>query len=197
MSPARSATAVFFALSLSLALFPQRTASTAASPAVRSMERKLEHIDSNADAATPDPSPTVLTEDEVNAYLASGAVRLPRGVQRVRLEGLPGMVNADARVDFDQITQGSRSMNPLLALFSGVHQVQVASHAHGERGVGHVHVDSVSIDGIEVPQIALQYFIDRYLKPKHPELGIDSRFQMHERIESAVVGRHQVTQVQK
>jgi hypothetical protein len=161
------------------------------------MERKLEHIESNADAATPDPAPTVLTEDEVNAYLASGAVRLPRGVQRVRLEGLPGIVNADARVDFDQITQGSRSMNPLLALFSGVHQVQVASHAHGERGVGYVHVDSLSIDGIEVPQMALQFFVDRYIKPKHPELGIDSRFQMPDRIDSAVVGRHQVTLVQK
>jgi len=193
----RIATVVFLALWLSVTLFPQRTVSTGATPAARSMERKLEHIESNADAATPDPTPTVLTEDEVNAYLASGAVHLPRGVQRVRLEGLPGVVNADARVDFDQITQGSRSMNPLLALFSGVHQVQVASHAHGERGVGHVHVDSVSIDGIEVPQIALQYFVDRYIKPKHPEFGIDSRFQLPDRIDSAVVGRHQVSLVQR
>ena len=193
----RIATVVFLAQSLSLALFPQQPASTAAGPAVRSMERKLEHIETNAHAATPDPTPTVLTEDEVNAYLASGAIRLPRGVQRVRLEGLPGVVNADARVDFDQITQGSRSMNPLLALFTGVHQVQVATHAHGERGVGHVHVDSVSIDGVEVPQIALQFFIDRYIKPKHPELGIDSRFQLPDRIDSAVVDRHQVTLIQK
>jgi len=193
----RIATLVFLAQSLSLALFPQQPASTAASPAMRSMERKLEHIETNANVATPDPRPTVLTEDEVNAYLASGAIRLPRGVQWVRLEGLPGVVNADARVDFDQITQGSRSMNPLLALFTGVHQVQVATHAHGERGVGHVHVDSVSIDGVEVPQIALQFFVDRYIRPKHPELGIDSRFLMPDRIDSAVVGRHQVTLVQR
>jgi hypothetical protein len=197
MTILRTASAAFAVLFFVALALPQQTASGAANPALRSMERKLQHIDSNADAATPDPTPTVLTEGEVNAYLASGAVRLPRGVQRVRLEGLPGVVNADARVDFDQITQGSRSMNPLLALFSGVHQVQVASHAHGERGVGHVHVDSVSIDGIEVPQIALQYFVDRYLKPKHPELGIDSRFQMPDRIDSAVVGRHQVTLVQR
>ena len=196
MNAARTGAAFFVALSLSVAL-AQRTASTASSPAARSMERKLEQIERNAHASTPDPAPTVLTEDEVNAYLASGAVKLPRGVQRVRLEGLPGIVNADARVDFDQITQGSRSMNPLLALFSGVHQVQVASHAHGERGVGHVHVDSVSLDGVEVPQIALQFFVDRYIKPRHPDIGIDSRFQMPDRIDSAVVGQHQVTLVQK
>ena len=196
MNAARTAAAFFVAFSLSAAL-AQRTASTASSPAARSMERKLEQIERNAHASTPDPAPTVLTEDEVNAYLASGAVKLPRGVQRVRLEGLPGIVNADARVDFDQITQGSRSMNPLLALFSGVHQVQVASHAHGEHGVGHVHVDSVSLDGVEVPQIALQFFVDRYIKPKYPDIGIDSRFQMPDRIDYAVVGQHQVTLVQK
>jgi len=193
----RTATAVF-ALSLAVAIaLPQRTASGAASPALRSMERKLEHIESNAQLATPDPTPTILTEDEVNAYVNSGAVSLPKGVQRVRLEGLPGVVTADARIDFDQITQGSRSMNPLLALFTGVHQVQIASHAHGAQGQGYVHVDSVSIDGVEVPQIALQFFVDRYIRPKHPEIGIDSRFRMPNHIDSAVVGRHEVTVVQK
>ena len=186
---------VAFVVLLSLAVAPaQQSGST---PAARSMERKLDHIERNAQAATPDPTPTVLTEDEVNAYIQSGAINLPRGVQRVHLEGMPGVVTADARVDFDQITQGSRSMNPLLALFTGVHQVQVATHAHGEHGIGHVHVDSVFLDGVEVPQIALQFFVERYIKPRHPELGIDSRIQMPDRIDSAVVGRRQVTLVQK
>jgi len=197
MNILRTATAVS-ALSFLVALaVPQRTASGAASPAVRTMERKLEHIASNAQAPIPDPTPTILTDDEVNAYVNSGAVSLPRGVQRVRLEGLPSVVTADARVDFEQITQGNRSMNPLLALFSGAHQVQLVAHAHGKGGVGYVHVDSVSIDGVEVPQIALQFFVDRYIKPKHPEIGIDSRFQMPDRIDSAAVGGHQVTLVQK
>jgi len=39
-------------------------------------------------------------------------------VQRVHLEGMPGAVTAELQVDFDQITQNSRSVNPLLALFS-------------------------------------------------------------------------------
>ena len=187
--------AAAFLVLLSLAAAPaQQNGST---PAARSMERKLDHLDRNARAATPDPTPTVLTEEEVNAYVQSGGINLPRGVQRVHLVGQPGAVTADMQVDFDQITQGSRSINPLLALFSGVHQVQVATHAHGEHGVGHVHVDSVFIDGVEVPPMALQFFADRYVKPKHPELGIDSRIQMPDRIDSAVVGRQRVTLVQK
>lgn len=187
-----------FVLSFSVGVaLPQHTVSTAASPAARSMERKLEHIESNAERPRPDSTPTVLTEAEVNAYVNSGAVDLPRGVQRVRLEGRPGAVTAETRVDFDQITQGSRSMNPLLALFSGVHDVQVDTHAHGERRVGYIHVDRVTLDGVEVPQIALQFFIDRYIKPKHPEIGIDTRFQMPDRVDTAIVGQHQVTVVQR
>jgi len=189
-------TLFFLAVSLALAL-TQQAVSTSASPAVQSMERKLEHIESNAQAPTPDSRPTVMTEDEVNAYLNSGAVQLPKGVQRVRLEGQQGVVTSHAQVDFDQITQGSRSMNPLLMLFNGVHEVEVTADAHGERGVGYVHADRVAIDGVEVPQVAWQFFIDRYLKPKHSEIGIDSRFQLPDRINSAVVGQHQLTVVQK
>jgi hypothetical protein len=179
----------FIGLSLS-----QRTTST---PAVQSMERKLQHIETNAQAPVPDPRPTVMSEDEVNAYVNSGAVQLPRGVQRVRLQGLPGVIAADARVDFDQITQGSHSMNPLLMLFSGVHEVQISTHGHGERGKGYIHVDGVAIDNVEVPQVALQFFIDHYIRPKHPEIGIDTRFPMPERIDTAVVGQRQLTLVQK
>jgi hypothetical protein len=197
MNTVRTAAAVFALLLPAVLALPQQTVSTAASPAVRSMERKLAHIESNAERPKPDSTPTVLTEDEVNAYVNSGAVHLPRGVQRVHLEGMPGAVTAEMQVDFDQITQGSRSVNPLLALFSGVHEVQVATHAHGQRGVGYVHVDRVSLDGVEVPPIALEFFIDRYLKPKHPEMGIDSRFRMPDRIDTAVAGQRQVTLVQK
>ena len=197
MSIVRTA-AVVFTLSLTVVLaLPQQTVSTPASPAARSMERKLEHIENNAEKPRPNSAPTVLTEDEVNAYVNSGAVHLPRGVQRVHLEGMPGVVTGNLQVDFDQITQGSRSVNPLLALFSGVHQVQVATHAHGERGVGYVHVDRVSLDNVEVPPIAIEFFIDRYIKPKHPEIGIDTRFQMPDRIDTAVAGQRQVTLVQK
>ena len=197
MSIVRTAAAVFV-LSLTVALaLPQQTLSTAAGPAVRSMERKLEHIESNAARPTPDSAPTVLNEDEVNAYVNSGAVHLPRGVQRVHLEGMPGVVTGNLQVDFDQITQGSRSVNPLLALFSGVHEVQLATHAYGQRGVGYVHVDRVSLDNVEVPEIALEFFIDRYIKPKHPEIGLDSRFQMPDRIDTAVAGQRQVTLVQE
>ena len=193
----RTAALVWTALLTAVSALPQHTLPATAGPAAHSMEQKLEHIEKNGAKPRPDPAPTVLTEEEVNAYANSGDLHLPNGMRSVHVEAAPGIVTANMQVDFDQVTQGSRSSNPLLALFSGVHNVQVATHAHGERGVGYVHVDRVMIDNVEVPEIALEFFVDRYIKPKHPELGIDSRIQMPDRIDSAVIGQHRVTVVQK
>jgi hypothetical protein len=161
------------------------------------MERKLAHVESNGRSAHPDHRPTVFTEQEVNAYLASDNVQLPAGVQSVKLEGEAGVVTGAAHVDFDRVRAGVHSSNPLLSIFSGVHDVVVIVHAHGENGTGHVHVDSVSIDGVEVPHFMLELFVEKYLTPKYPEIGIDSQFGLPDRIDNATVGHHELTVVQK
>ncbi|HJS98732.1 MAG TPA: hypothetical protein VJ756_06540, partial [Terriglobales bacterium] len=74
--------------------------------AVESMQRKLERIQSNGEQAQPQPLTTVMTEQEVNAYAASGRVQLPKGVESLRFSGQPGVVDSWARVDFDQLTAG-------------------------------------------------------------------------------------------
>src|SRR5512144_2368846 len=57
-------------------------------------EQKFHYIDLNGQSAHPDPRPTELSEAEINAYLASGRVRLPAGVEALRLVGTPGVVAA-------------------------------------------------------------------------------------------------------
>jgi hypothetical protein len=95
---------------------------------------------------------------------------------------------SDATVDFDAIKEGKRNLNPLLSMFSGVHDVQVTAAATASGGKGHVNIQTVSIDGIEVPRMALQLFVNKYLKPKYPDLGLENQFQMPDRIDSATVG---------
>jgi hypothetical protein len=160
-------------------------------------EAKFRHVQENALRNPPDQRPTVLTEREVNAYLASGRMELPTGVRAARFTGQNGVVNATARVDFDAITAKSRSSNPLLSLFSGMHEVHAMAHASGSGGRGRVHIDAVDIDGVNVPHVALQYFLDRYVRPKHPEVGLDSEFALPERIDTATVGDHQLILTQK
>lgn len=164
---------------------------------VASTERKLQHLQNNAALPHPDPAPTEFTEHEINAYFASGNVELPAGVQSVVFQEQPGIVIGSARIDFDQLKAGKNSYNPVLSVFSGLHDVVVTAHAYGANGLGRVHADTVSIDGIEVPRFVLELFVEKYLKPKYPDIGIDSQFALPERVDGANVGLHKVTLTQK
>jgi hypothetical protein len=167
------------------------------SPDADSMQRKLDHIEANGRSSHSNHKPTILTEREVNAYVASDYVKLPAGVEFVKLVGESGVVTGSTRVDFDRIREGVHSSNPLLSMFSGVHDVVVITHAHGEAGRGYVHVDSVSLDGIEVPRFVLEMFVEKFLTPKYPEIGLDSQFALPDKIDSAAVGDHELTVIQK
>lgn len=164
--------------------------------AADSANRKFQKIEANSRKPKPDQTPTVFTEREINAYVNT-YVRLPRGVKRAAFNGSSGVVTTNALVDFDQVTQGARSSNPLLSLFRGTHEVEVVSHAQGSGGEGQVQIDSVSIGGIDVPRIALEFFVDKYITPKYPGLGMNSRFKLPARINTATVGNHALTITQK
>lgn len=161
-----------------------------------SLQRKLNHLDQNAKLSHPDPTPTVMTEEEINDYIAAGRVKLPQGVKKVTFQGQSGMLTSLATIDFDEIRAGQRSSNPLLSLFNGVHNVRVESDAAAAGGQGKVHIRTVSIDGLDVPRIALEFFLSRYVTPKYPNVGMDSVFQLPDRIDRATIGYHKLTVTQ-
>jgi len=165
--------------------------------AARSAQKKFDHIRQNGTLPHPDQTPTKLSENEINAWLASGEARLPQGVKKLQVRGEPGIINAIAFVDFDEITAGRRSGNPFLSMFRGTHEVEAQAHAQGSGGEGQVHIDSVSLDGVEIPRMALEFFVEKYIQPKHPDIGIDSTFKLPYRIDIAIVGSHQLTMTQK
>jgi hypothetical protein len=192
--------AFLFVLTAWLFLTPYSLAQARSAPnsaPLASIERKLQHVQSNGAQPHPDPSPTEFSEQEINAYFASGNVTLPAGVQSVVFQEQPGIVIGTSRVDFDQLKAGKNSYNPLLSIFSGLHDVVVTAHAYGAKGEGLVHVDSVSLDGVEVPQFVLQLFVEKYLKPKYPNIGLDSRFALPARVDASSIGLHRVTVTQK
>jgi hypothetical protein len=162
-----------------------------------SMQAKLDHIQQNAQLAHPDQAPTVMTEEEVNDYIASGRIVLPQGVKTLRMEGRTGVVTALLNVDFDEIRAGQNSANPMLSIFSGQHDVRVEADAAGHGGQGQVHVREVTIDGFSVPRMALEYFVSKYITPKYPNVGLDSKFQLPDKIDLATVGYHKLTVTQK
>jgi hypothetical protein len=167
------------------------------SAAAKSADSKFQKIETNGQKSQPDQTPIVFTENEINAYVASGAVKLPEGIDRLRFSGTQQSITTNATIDFDKVTEGKASSNPMMGLFSGVHEVQIVSHGHAAGGQAEVVIDSVSLDGVRVPRMALEYFANHYIKPKYPDLGLDSRFELPDRIDTATVGNHVLTITQK
>ena len=188
---------IFVAVLVLAQVSGSQTKSSSNSASVAGMERKLQHVQQNAASATPNRAPTEFGEQEINDYFAAGKVKLPAGVQSVTFQGQPEVVTGTARVDFDQIVAGRQSSNPLLGMFRGVHDVVVVAHAHGAGGQGFVNVDSVSLDGMEVPRFLLQVFVDKYLHSKYPAIGLDSQFALPDRVDTATVGLHKLTITQR
>lgn len=191
----------FFALSLLLWQQPAPPAASSTQAVyeaqANSCQHKFDRIRQNATKAHPDQTPTVISENEINAWLTSGDAELPQGVKKLQFRGQPGIIDGTAYVDFDEVTAGRRSSNPLLMLFRGTHEVHAMAHASGSGGTGQVHIDSVSIDGVSIPRMALEYFVEEYIAPKHPDIGLDSRFKLPYRIDTATVGARQLTVTQK
>jgi hypothetical protein len=184
-------------LLLSAAMFAgQQSPSDHHSSEFRSMQAKLAYLKQNAAKTHPDPKPVDLSEAEVNAYFNEGGVKLPKGVSNVHLTSQPGTIDGHAQVDFETIMEGKGSANPLLSMFSGQHDVHIVAQAAGSSGTGSIKVQSVYLDGIELPQMALQFFAQRYITPKYPNVGVNSTFKLPLRIDNAVVeaGRVRLTQ---
>ena len=163
----------------------------------QSAEQKFRYIHANGRREHPDPHPTQLTEQEVNAYLASGKVRLPAGVESLRLVGTPGAIRAHCRVDFDVVRASRGNSNPLLRLFSGVHDVVVEAQASVLNYQGRVHVNSVSIDNIDVPRFVLEIFVEKYVTPRYPGVGLDSAFNLPDKIVTARLLTHTLVVAQR
>ena len=66
------------------------------------------------------------------------------------------------------------------------------------RGYGVKHVNTLfPMSGIDVPRMALQYFVNKYITSKYPNLGLDSQFPLPDKIDLATVGYHKLTVTQK
>ena len=157
-------------------------------PAAQSFQNKLDFLERNAQSNPVQRKPTQISADEVNTWFREGGYKLPHGVEKVVFHSQPDLISADATVDFDAVKEGKHNLNPLLSMFSGVHEVQVTATGSADHGTGNVNIQSVSIDGVGVPRLALELFVNKYVKPKYPNVGLENEFRMPDRIDTATLG---------
>jgi hypothetical protein len=163
----------------------------------RSLTQKLAYLKVNAARPHPDLKPVVLTESEVNAYFSEGGAKLPPGVSEVHLTSRPGIIDGHAHVDFEEIMRGRNKSNPLYDLFNGSHDIHVVAEGSGINGVASIKVQTVELDNVAMPQWALEFFVQRYITPKYPNVGMTSTFKMPLRIQTATVDSGKVVLQQK
>ena len=194
----RSQTSLLLVALLATTLAAQKPAQkhTSTSPA-DSLQQKIEYLRQNGAKEKPDSKPTVFTDQEVDAYMASGRLKIPAGISDIHLKTTSGLATATGRVDFDELTKEQRSMNPVWALFSGVHDVRALVTGEGHGGTATIHVQEIDFDGHEISRFALEFFLEHFLKPKVPNAGLDTTFKMPVRIDSATLGKGKTTLVQK
>lgn len=167
------------------------------SAAADAMQRKIDFIKTNRDAARVDQRPTEFLQTEINAYFAERRVKMPDGVKSVRFVLTQGTVTAYARVDFDEITASARSRHPLLAIFSGTHDVQVVADASGSGGMTHVNVRSVMLDAVSIPRMALEMFIEKWVNPKYPTIKLDGDYKLPAKIDIVTIEERRGVVTQK
>jgi hypothetical protein len=176
----------------------KKEAASSATQAADSFQLKIDYIKANAAKNPPDSKPTIVTEAEVNAYFAQRRLKMPDGVKTVVMEMAPGQVTARTHVDFTEIRREKQSMNPLLAVFDGEHDaVVVASTEVTGPETVRVHVESVTIDDVPVPKMAMEYFVKKYVQPKYPNVSLDGEYHLPARMDSVTIGDKQGTVIQK
>lgn len=161
------------------------------------MQKKLDFISANAKQPAPDERRTVFSEDEINAFFAQRRLKLPDGLESVVFTLGPGTVTAQTHVDFDKLTANARKDHPLLYIFGGVHDATVVAEGSGSGGRAHVKIDSLQIDGVDVPRRAMELFIERFVNPKYPNVRLEGDYAMPKRIDIAVLGDAEGTVTQK
>ena len=139
-----------------------------------------------------------LSEQEVNSYFHYEiASFFPPGVSKIRLEFQPNRPIGFVLVDFDKVRESLKTPpNPLVSYFlQGVHTVGVEGTFSSSNGTGQFHLETVTLDGIALPQFVVYFLIERYVKARYPNAAIDRPFSLPFSIEQVRVEEGEVVLV--
>ncbi len=151
-------------------------------------------------AATPGTQRTIVTEQELNSFLALKAY-LPAGLSQphVGIVG-DGKVTGSAIVDLDVVRQkrASGSMMDPVNMLGGKLPVVVTGVVHTRDGQGRFELQDAEIAGFPVPKVLVQQLVSFYSRtPDHPSgYDLDQPFALPYKIRAIEVGAGQAVVVQ-
>jgi len=176
-------------------MFPAGSASAGLQVTERSaanLESKIDTIKkADADKKRREQARIEISEGELESYVMVYLRKdIPVEIESIRVELTPGAIATDARLT---IPSGSTGNALLDALVSGTHTMHIGGKLAGSRGVGKFDLQSVSVDGIPVPNVLIDTLIRKYAKPKYPDVDLKEPFDLPWGIESIDIGQHKAT----
>jgi hypothetical protein len=166
------------------------------------LRQKVDIINKHAERPTKQGRRTVVTENEVNAYLAVDArPQLPTGVvaPSVTIVGT-GRLSGRAVVDLDavRVAKNPTSLLDPVNYLTGKVPVTAVGVLKTSNGIGHFELESASVGRIPVPKLILQEIVSYYSRTAEKPSGIslDDPFALPARIREIQVLRGQAIIVQ-
>jgi len=163
------------------------------------MLQKADTLRRNAESPHPVPGRVVVTEIEVNSFLAfDGAEAMPPGVVVPRISLLPGgRVNARAIVDLDAVRRARSQggwLDPLSYL-RGRLPVTATGILTASGGLARLAFESADVSGVPVPKFLLQELVAYYTRSPDLPAGVslDAPFPLPVRIRSITIDRGAAT----
>ena len=152
-----------------------------------SLRKKVAGINDFSAKPTPQPRRTMVTEDEVNAYLVYDAGdQLPSGVVEPGITILGGgRVTARAVVDLDAVRkQKPRGLLDPMNYVSGRVPMTATGVIRASNGVVRLDLETAEVGPVPIPKIVLQEIVGYYTRtPERPSgIGLDDAFTLPARI---------------
>ena len=167
-----------------------------------SLQRKIERIAERGLVPRPTALRTVVTESEINAYLAVyGKAELPAGVADPQLALLGSdRVFARATIDLDEVRRGGSGgwLDPTSYL-SGRLPVTAQGIVRTGNGLARLDLESAQVAGIGIPKSVLQRIVGYYSRtPDDPRgINLDDPFPLPAGIRQIEMRRGEATVVQQ
>ena len=145
--------------------------------AARTLQEKIDAIQAAEVARGRESTQTVeVSEVELESYvLYSMRDVIPAKVDSIDVQLTPGVVAADTKLTFPSDSTGNPFVDVVVA---GTHTFYLKGKLAASDKRGRFELQEVKVDGIPVPLVLIETLVDKYVKPKYPEVDLKEPFPM-------------------
>ncbi|MBI4529733.1 MAG: hypothetical protein HY695_38535 [Deltaproteobacteria bacterium] len=165
-------------------------------------QRKIEEITKNGSARPVKSRKTVISENEVNSYLAfNGVDKIPQGLANPQITILgDGWLAGRVLLDLDEFkrARASRGVMDPFNYVSGQVPLTARGVLRTQEGKGRFQLDSAEIHKVRLPKVLVQELVTFFSRtPENPRgFDLDAPFDLPAKIHELVINRGEAVVVQ-